>query len=899
MKLPNLARRLGVWAGSLLAVASLVGCATPAGAWPYLPQHRGSSGGVQGALALVISPSTQRVPRVGAGSVTTTLSYLATGGKPPYTYATSAPGLTITNGATSAPSFSKTLTNGQDSFFSITGTLTDKTGASVQTVANVELVSTAVAPPGLSLAVAPTTQSKSINGPGVASATVTYTPAGGVPPYTYNTVAPGLTVTTATSQSPTVSATLSAGQTGTYTVTGTLRDSVGSTPATANATVTLTSIPLPLSLTAAPASQTQTIQGPGPIAATINYTASGGVPPYTYATSAPGLTVANGATVSPTVSTTLTNGQDSTFQVTGTLTDSASTPAVTATASVRFTSNTTVTAFDPLVPLARGMVADNVAQTQFQWTNGGASKNYALTPKVSYGQIDMTNLGDPAKGGAGFTYFRIPVDVQQILAGLPFPTSYLLGDGTGKWKGLSTTFTATAGNTAGCGVIYISSNCTVSLAFTYLDSVVDLMIQNGFAVDLVPFVAGTFPGSSGGCADAGTCPSGSLHTNMGGGTNCYGFAVMSGATCYETMLQAANVALVNHYAAKYPQAKQVFFELYNEPEYKTVSGTPSYEAPAIWNTALPIITAAIRSAELAAVGSNPHWIISDCPSSGKAQNCSTMTPTADEQTVYSFHKYDPSEFVMQGSGSALNPYLVYPRPSSGEAAIGRPGGIAPAYIPFPKPVFGTPTGYKVTATAGCADATPAAPAGTVTAWAANATTALTAHAEKACVTTVGNNPSTSLVDMYAGNSTSEQVTKSDLYGNIADGIQFAVNWAVAGGHTGPRSGEVLKIIAGEIGVTRSVDYLSADQIVTDLRATLESTSVPGGQSSIPWDWWAFSGVQFGFRPKSTTTALTHWCPYTSGALTGYDQDWYARLKTPIGDPTPHCLGQAGFTTPGL
>lgn len=356
-----------------LAAFALIGCASQASAWPASPGLHGGGGGSGhgSALSLIATPTTQTVTRVGAGSVSTSITYTASGGKPGYTYATSAPSLTVTNGTTTAPTFSKTLTSGQDTTYPVTATVTDRLGNTSQASASIEFKSTVPVTPPVALTLTPTSQLVTRVGAGSISVGVTYTASGGTGPYTYATSAPGLDISGGTTTTPTLSATLTAGQHSTYTVTGTVTDSLSATAqASGSLDFTATAPPPPgLALVITPLTQLVTRSAAGSIAADIAYTASGGTPPYTYSTSAPGLTVTGGTTTTPNVSTTLTTGQDTTYTVTGTVNDSVgSTPAVTS-ASVEFHA----------IPLPLALAIAPTSQVQTRAGAGAISAGIAYT----------------------------------------------------------------------------------------------------------------------------------------------------------------------------------------------------------------------------------------------------------------------------------------------------------------------------------------------------------------------------------------------------------------------------------------------------------------------------------------------------------------------------------------
>jgi hypothetical protein len=128
---------------------------------------------------------------------------------------------------------------------------------------------------------------------------------------------------------------------------------------------------------------------------------------------------------------------------------------------------------------------------------------------------------------------------------------------------------------------------------------------------------------------------------------------------------------------------------------------------------------------------------------------------------------------------------------------------------------------------------------------------------------------------YAQTPTPGKFSVGQSHAIVTDGSEFA---------------GVRKIIAGEIGLTGSVDYRSRLQFLIDLRATLESTGVAGGQATIPYDWWAYISTTFGAKPKSPAITA-HNCLGTVGGVSGIDLDYWSLLATP-----QNTISGGSFTT---
>jgi hypothetical protein len=590
---------------------------------------------------------------------------------------------------------------------------------------------------------------------------------------------------------------------------------------------------------------------------------STGVPTYNSGTGIVSLTVANSLNLpAPTTTTSSTSY------------NGVSTIGLTSTAGVLAGASITDSTTPSAIPA--GTVIGNVSGSNIVLISGA---NNALVNVVSMGSGDTLVITYPltvsgATGvGSGLSAlngnFTTAAGTSGTTvtynagAGLPNITSISSLTLANIYAPLANSLFATPGAHGGsCGggtyVDYVSTACTVAWNFTYLDTLVSTFTMAGIAVDLVPFVVNVQGGQNvpqpfqimGGFTGTGS-PTGNVQQDMGSGYACYGYSPSSGGTtCYEGMLLAANLALVNRYKSL---AQTLYFpELYNEPMFScsgayTIGCTPinAFQDPAHWNQGVIDITAAIRAVD------TTHWLISDCMGAGaKAQHCFATAPTSDTQTVYSFHKYDPAVFVDEGANNPINPLLVYPMPvNQVQTAIGRSGNLMSTVIP-PNPVIGAPTYNASVSLTGCSP-TPT--------WSAGSTLVGTTTSNmQACVTAGGG--ASSQVDYYTPTAPQNNIgfvnyagaTMATFYTNgtgvNANGIDQVVAWAQSGGHaTGPA---VLTVIAGEIGLNSyAIDYRSRNQYLTDLFSALATTVIPGGQTGIPPDVWSASGSKIGFRPK--------------------------------------------------
>jgi hypothetical protein len=423
------------------------------------------------------------------------------------------------------------------------------------------------------------------------------------------------------------------------------------------------------------------------------------------------------------------------------------------------------------------------------------------------------------------------------------------------------------------------------------------------------------------------------------------------------MILAANVALMNRYSGfgtapnygtsapivpapvQLPSQTQLFDELLNEPDYKcsgtyAVGCTPTtaYQDPALWNQAMIDIAAAVRG-----IGDTTHWFIVGGPSSSKAQNFPAMKTMAEAKVIYDFHKYDPIAITNQSAGFSINPLLLYPRESS---CIG-PGGACPGS--GPSFAVGWSSSNQVPSVLGSAPTigntnwnttvTTALLTGCTSPLTWNAGQALTANGKIACVKPGGSGASANFNYFTSPSSNSNaEVTIDDLFSNTATGIEYATCWAAATqtpecaafangviAHTGGQAGVPVFLMAGEIGmITDSCDYRSCRQLLADLRSTMMSTPVIGGQAIIPPTLWALDGVKFGVRPKSQGAMLkdingnsyNDFCLYGYGQLAsygsspsdpaplfGYDADMWARMQSTPAAPPLMCSGSQ-YGTPG-
>ncbi|MCK5197468.1 MAG: hypothetical protein KAR21_03920, partial [Spirochaetales bacterium] len=194
-------------------------------------------------IALTLSPESSQVVIMGSTTLT------ASGGVPPYIYSVNSGtgSINVSTGVYTAPA--------------LTGTdivqVTDSYGANV--TASVGIISGGGPVP---LSISPS--AVSING----GNTITFNTAGGVPPYTYSLPTP----ITGTGENITVGGTYTAPSDNTGDATARVTDNIGNT---ADATISV--IPgTPSVLSISPATITLNLNG------TIDFSSSGGVPPYVY-----------------------------------------------------------------------------------------------------------------------------------------------------------------------------------------------------------------------------------------------------------------------------------------------------------------------------------------------------------------------------------------------------------------------------------------------------------------------------------------------------------------------------------------------------------------------------------------------------------------------------------------
>lgn len=218
------------------------------------------------------------------GVVSGTTTGSTAGGVPPYSYAwahVSGTRTTVDNPTIRLPNFSATLNAGESVTEQWKLTTTDSAGKTIATTVQVALsVRTA-------LTVAPKATATSVTIPastGTGSTTLSTNATGGLAPYTYlwtRIAGTGSSVSNAAIQNPTLSATLSPGQSSAEVWQVTVQDAAGHV-AGGSVTVNFTYPLPPLTLTATPTSLTATGSAAGMVSGQVSVGVSGGAAPYTY-----------------------------------------------------------------------------------------------------------------------------------------------------------------------------------------------------------------------------------------------------------------------------------------------------------------------------------------------------------------------------------------------------------------------------------------------------------------------------------------------------------------------------------------------------------------------------------------------------------------------------------------
>jgi len=317
------------------STGAITGTPTQAGTFNFTAQVVDSTGSKAGTAtancSIVVAPPAITLACAG-GTAQVGVPYnsalVASGGVPPYTFSIISgslpPGLSLN---TSTGAITGTPT--QAGTFNFTAQVVDSTGSKAGTAtANCSIV---VSPPAISL-VCPT--GTGTVGTAYSSALIA---SGGVPPYTYSIISgslpPGLSLNSSTGAitgTPTTA--------GTFNFTAQVVDSTGSKAGTATANCSIVISPSPLTITCASSSA----QVGSPYSSTV--TASGGVPPYTFAvvngSLPPGLTLN-----SSTGAITGTPSSEGTFSFTIQVTDSQ---GHTATANCAIVVKTCGTSLSPI-----------------------------------------------------------------------------------------------------------------------------------------------------------------------------------------------------------------------------------------------------------------------------------------------------------------------------------------------------------------------------------------------------------------------------------------------------------------------------------------------------------------------------------------------------------------------
>ena len=235
------------------------------------------------AMAMSFAPTSLSIalndPGVGSGTATGNV----TGGIPPYSYSwahTTGTRSQISNAAANAPVFSASVDQGDAFTDTWTLTATDTAGKTVSRAISVAFSALATLQPTLVESKIVTITATS----GLGSTTMPVTVSGGKAPYTYSwlrTAGGTASISSSTVATPTLSATLSQGQTLTESWQVTVRDAVGHV-ATDSTSITFTYPFAALTVKAAPTSLALTTVTAGTLSGAVSITATGGVAPYSY-----------------------------------------------------------------------------------------------------------------------------------------------------------------------------------------------------------------------------------------------------------------------------------------------------------------------------------------------------------------------------------------------------------------------------------------------------------------------------------------------------------------------------------------------------------------------------------------------------------------------------------------
>ncbi len=309
------------------------------------------------AAALAISPATVTL------NLADNISFSASGGVPPYTYS-----LLTALGGTGESLVSNTYTAPSDTTGTATVRVTDNVGATSDAAVTVT--------PAAALAISPATVTLNLGD------NISFSTAGGVPPYTYSLVTP----IGGTGENLTVGGTYTAPSDTTGTATVRVTDGVS---ATSDASVTVTPA---AALAISPSTVTLNL------ADSISFSASGGVPPYTYS-----LVTPIGGTGEGLAGGTYTAPSDTTGTATVRVTDGVS---ATSDASVTVTPAAALAISPSTVTLNLG---DNIS---FSAAGGVPPYTYSLfTPIIGTGESLVSNTYTAPSDTTGTATVRVTDNV--------------------------------------------------------------------------------------------------------------------------------------------------------------------------------------------------------------------------------------------------------------------------------------------------------------------------------------------------------------------------------------------------------------------------------------------------------------------------------------------------------
>ncbi|MBJ7310405.1 FG-GAP-like repeat-containing protein [Rugamonas sp. CCM 8940] len=279
-----------------------------------------------GPLAVKINPSPMRIDANDPGEAWGTLMAAPSGGIAPYTYQwsrVSGTRASLSDSTLANPVIKANLVAGDAFTEQWRVTVTDAAAKLITAAVNI----TFSAPAALAFPL-PASRSVTANAAGLASAPMSVTPTGGRPPYTYSwlrTAGTRSTASAAAAHNPTISVAMTPGELFTESWQLTVSDTAKHTSA-ASIAITFNYPAAAIGLSFSPAPFRVQADDAGPASGVLSATASGGVPPYSYAwtrVSGSKTSLSNPAVANPTVSATLAIGEQISESWKLTVTDSA------------------------------------------------------------------------------------------------------------------------------------------------------------------------------------------------------------------------------------------------------------------------------------------------------------------------------------------------------------------------------------------------------------------------------------------------------------------------------------------------------------------------------------------------------------------------------------------------